>query len=233
MSKNNFTPKLPDTLRFEITVYVNPPTPNIEVVYCRASPYELDNPDYKFDCTKNIVTNDDGVWFFSHMVLPTPVPIKLSMGDSFTTFLAYQGHSGDNGYFFNYDIETQQWSVYEKPISKVSGYVKDIETGYPLSGALVSCNLNDVYTDELGYFEFTKLALGTYTMRASVTGYDKLEKTVNINAPEWFTVNFSLTKSGSGDVIPSKSYLGLFVLGSGIIGLIIGISSRKKQKLKS
>ncbi|MBU1067654.1 carboxypeptidase-like regulatory domain-containing protein, partial [Patescibacteria group bacterium] len=143
-----------DKYRWEQTVYTSPPTSGVEVQYCYGSPFELNNPVYS-RCIDPKFTNEDGMCLIEGGVIPSPVPCQLTIEGNSITYLGYGGDWGEDGYFFEYNLDTKQWTKIEKAISRINGHVKDIETGFPLSGALVKYNSNEVYTDELGYYEFT------------------------------------------------------------------------------
>ena len=230
MSEDDIRLKLDATrYNWDQTVTVVPPTAGIEIQYCRGNPYEIDNPIYNEACTDGKVTDKNGVWLHNDNVIPSPAPCKLSVGDSFITYLGLGGDWGDKGYFFEYNIETKEWRKIERSVSRINGHIKDIETGHPLSGVLVKCNTKEIYTDALGYYEFTQLNIGVYKLTVSIIGYVDQEKTVNITVQDWYTVNFSLTNTGTNTGIPPEVFTRIVVLALITIGGTIGFSLRNKK----
>ncbi|RMH62738.1 MAG: TonB-dependent receptor [Calditrichaeota bacterium] len=87
---------------------------------------------------------------------------------------------------------------------KVAGTVTDANSGEALAGANVEVldHFTGAATDENGEFLIT-LEEGTYTLRASFTGYKSMDKTVTVKAGENTEVNFALEEAvvELGDVV--------------------------------
>jgi hypothetical protein len=75
----------------------------------------------------------------------------------------------------------------------IHGYVKDAETGQPISGALVDCEVRQMLTDEIGYYEF-ELSPAVYNVTASASGYVEQTKTVDASVPGDYSCDFNLSK---------------------------------------
>ena len=116
MDTLNIRPELDlDLYRWEQTVITIPPTPNLQVQFCRGSPHELNNPIYE-KCYDNVpVTNENGIWFYSIAVMPSPVPCQLTINGNSIEYLGRGGHWGEKGYFFEYHIDTGEWKQVSPP----------------------------------------------------------------------------------------------------------------------
>jgi len=75
--------------------------------------------------------------------------------------------------------ETRQLNVSLTPVyippqpARLWGYVKDINTGYPITGARVELiGLAYDLTDASGMYDLTNIPAGTYSGKVSATGYE-------------------------------------------------------------
>ncbi|MBA7669487.1 hypothetical protein ES703_77618 [subsurface metagenome] len=60
------------------------------------------------------------------------------------------------------------------PVANLYGVVTDAETGSPLSGVKVTINGVVAYTDGSGYYSFTDLSPGAYTISFEKEDYEKV-----------------------------------------------------------
>ncbi|MEN9344304.1 MAG: hypothetical protein RLZZ453_1091, partial [Chlamydiota bacterium] len=94
---------------------------------------------------------------------------------------------------------TVNFSLQSEPGS-LSGTVVDINTGLPVSGALIELNLNNIpiystLTDSSGTYLITGAAVGSYVVHCHATDYQIGIQNVNIAANQTSVVNFSLQSS--------------------------------------
>lgn len=80
----------------------------------------------------------------------------------------------------------------------IRGSVQDATTKSPLSGAHVILeNTNkQTYTDELGFYQFSNLEAGNYTIIISYLGYEMFRETVDVRDSETSTVRSMLKHTG-------------------------------------
>ena len=92
----------------------------------------------------------------------------------------------------------------------LSGTVADISTNAPLSGASVSFSGGTTTTNSSGFYQFTNVATGTYSVTAAHSGYFSSTQSATVSSGTTTTLNFKLatggklagtvTKSGGGAV---------------------------------
>lgn len=78
----------------------------------------------------------------------------------------------------------------------ISGYVIETTTGEAVSNALVTLSPSglNTYTGSDGFFQFSNLEAGQYTLTIQSTGYSTNRKTINIIAGSTVDVSLTLTK---------------------------------------
>ncbi len=97
-------------------------------------------------------------------------------------------------------------------LCKIYGYVKDSSTGQEIAGAnvLILETGYSTVTNESGYYEFTGLYPGNYTLIFNATGYESKEVVVEVQPGESKEVNVSLTPvaqpSGYVAVVGNERY---------------------------
>lgn len=80
----------------------------------------------------------------------------------------------------------------------VSGLVSDAETGLPIAGAEVLLDDESRLTNDLGFYIFESVSLGSHSMSAGKADYIQNDKIIQVgNAP--LNVNFTLTRQLAGD----------------------------------
>lgn len=92
---------------------------------------------------------------------------------------------------------------------RIQGQLKDVKSGIPLGGAIVQILElpQTTMSNEFGVFQFAELPTGTFTIRVSLVGYQKEERSFVIEHDEIVQLDFSLTVSeiSLGEVIISSS----------------------------
>jgi hypothetical protein len=78
----------------------------------------------------------------------------------------------------------------------ISGRVTDITTGAAISGATVSVGVASTTTNSTGNYTFGNVAPGTYSLKASASGYFSATQSVTTTAGTTSTVNFQLATGG-------------------------------------
>ena len=87
---------------------------------------------------------------------------------------------------------TATYELYVPVYGWIDGYVTDTETGDALAGATVTANGVSVLTNAEGYYNI-EVTPGTYTVTASMVGYESQSKSVTVSAGETITVDFALS----------------------------------------
>jgi hypothetical protein len=82
----------------------------------------------------------------------------------------------------------------------ISGIVTNKTSGAPIVGVRVEAGAWHDNTDENGGYTLSNIPEGTYTVTASVEGYETLSKPATVVADQITTVNFSLNTLG--DIVP-------------------------------
>lgn len=75
----------------------------------------------------------------------------------------------------------------------LQGSVTDASTGNPIGGATVTAGSNAVTTDVNGFYQFSEMAAGTYTVTVSASGYSNGTANVTLTSGGTSTQNFPLT----------------------------------------
>ncbi len=81
--------------------------------------------------------------------------------------------------------------------STITGQVTNISTGAGISGATVSDGSASTTTNSTGYYTFSGVAPGTYSVTASASGYTSSTKSATTTAGATSTINFQLATFGS------------------------------------
>ncbi len=81
--------------------------------------------------------------------------------------------------------------------STIRGFVYDKATGEPImfANVLIKGTKMGASTDVNGFFSFTKLQPGTYTLRVLYIGYDTVHVTVTVKDKEIITKKIYLSES--------------------------------------
>jgi len=91
-------------------------------------------------------------------------------------------HTAEDGYFSNVPVELFGW---------INGSVTDFDTGLPLAGVSVEADVYFTTTDASGNYEL-EVEPGTYTVNASLTGYETSTAEAIVVANATVTVDFAL-----------------------------------------
>ena len=86
----------------------------------------------------------------------------------------------------------------------VAGLVKDINTGTPLPGAVISDGSLHATTDATGHYSLAETA-GSHTLTASVAGYLSTDQVADVAASGTTTVDWSLTVKYGSQSIPAST----------------------------
>ena len=80
---------------------------------------------------------------------------------------------------------------------RVQGQLKDLKSGVPLGGAIVQILElpQTTMSNEFGVFQFTELPTGTFTIRVSLVGYQREERSFVLAHDEVLQLDFSLAVS--------------------------------------
>lgn len=96
----------------------------------------------------------------------------------------------------NLDIYLTPISPIPTPKYKISGYITNANNNVPIQGANVSINttpLSENYSDVYGYYQFSNISNGTYTILAWADGYNENLTTVEILGNDKTNINLTLT----------------------------------------
>lgn len=85
----------------------------------------------------------------------------------------------------------------------VTGVVKDIATGTPLSGVTISDGTNAATTSSTGAYALSGTAAGTATLTATAQGYLTTSQLASVSSSGTATVNWALTKGYGNQKIPA------------------------------
>lgn len=77
-------------------------------------------------------------------------------------------------------------------LANLYGIVTDAETGQPLADVLVTANSWQVDTGSKGYYEFTGVEPGTYTIRFAKTNYEEVSMSITLSADESRELNVQM-----------------------------------------
>lgn len=118
----------------------------------------------------------------------------------------------------------------------LTGHVYDADTGDSIAGAtikLLSANVSvsSIHTNATGYYEILNIQFGTYTVRASMTGYDTNETTLTVSAPGTIVRDFELAPSAVEDEGGGLSAIAIAGIAAAVI-IIIGIAAFALMKRK-
>jgi alpha-2-macroglobulin len=114
----------------------------------------------------------------------------------------------------------QPTTYIRKGESGLNGYVKDKNGDMPVSGAIVSIKGSNVstLTDDNGYYEFSGIGSGEYTLEISLVGYQSLQQEIKLKQNEILTTNFLMQISeqaleevvvvGYGHAVEKKELMG-------------------------
>lgn len=82
------------------------------------------------------------------------------------------------------DVGPVKPPVVEKAPNKLMGYVTDVN-GKPISGATVTLNSSVETTDNKGYYEFTNILAGDYTVSAVADGMMEAAETITVSSTDY------------------------------------------------
>ncbi|AEH02573.1 TonB-dependent receptor [Lacinutrix sp. 5H-3-7-4] len=86
--------------------------------------------------------------------------------------------------------------------SKISGTVtNNLNENIPFASVMLEGTNKGVSANENGYFEFTNLTEGTYTIKVSSVGYKTQTNTIQLNNNESLTVTFKLQSDGDLEAV--------------------------------
>lgn len=159
--------------------------------------FDLDNnspiPNVTITLENNWVKTDD--YGFYNISLPNG---SYSLSTNFTGYYVY------NTTIIIHINQTTEMDIYLIEIEKVligwiKGYVYDIRSNTPLSGAIISINgLNSVTTDSNGFYEIFSME-GNHTVEVNKNGYCLYLININIISEGNITRDFYLTNSTDSD----------------------------------
>ncbi len=89
--------------------------------------------------------------------------------------------------------------------ASVSGVVKDIETGAPLSGVTISDGTHSATTSGTGAYALSGTAAGTATLTAKGNGYLQTSQLATVSSNTTTTVNWALTRAYGNQKIPAAN----------------------------
>jgi len=101
--------------------------------------------------------------------------------------------------------KTETWHTFTLAVTTwtLKGHVTDSTSGDAIAGANVSllsgsASINSVLTNDTGYYEILYIPFGTYTVRASMTGYESNETQLTVSAAGEHVHDFALVASADG-----------------------------------
>lgn len=111
----------------------------------------------------------------------------------------------------------------------ISGTVTDASTGNPIEGANVAAEGHFDITDANGYYNITNVLAGTYTVAASIDGYENSSSTnVVVTAGQTIIVDFELTPKQTSDMLPYLVIAVVIIIAAAGIAVLL----RKMRKTK-
>jgi hypothetical protein len=96
-------------------------------------------------------------------------------------------------------------------VGTLQGTVTDAGTNNPISAALVKAGIYTLKTNASGFYRFTNMATGTYTVNVTATGYSSgAANNVNVSNGGTTTQNFALSAPGTNTSIAAAAASGTY-----------------------
>ncbi|GEM_PF-1523684 len=149
--------------------------------------------------TSSITTDSFGKYVFEN-VLPGEYVIKAEKAGFDTTSVSVTVFAGKVAEADIYLTETD--TAASATTGSIVGLVKDSQTLYPLTGAVITTNpsTSSVVTNENGSYKFENVEPGDYTVQISKAGYQDATAKVTVTAGESTRADFILvSETGSID----------------------------------
>jgi len=148
--------------------------------------------------------------------------ISFPVGGSYTVSV-----SGTNDYG---TTQTITWNLTIGLSGLVlDGYVNNT-LGAPIQYAKMSLDSNSKFTNDTGYYVFTDLGDGDYTMTVQAIGYTSQTSSVALTGNK--TLNFTLVESAGGAATDNDEVLAIGLMGGLVFAYAFTRTKRKKNNVR-